>query len=177
MIARITAERRPKVSAFFDAFHDDPRSEWFYLGSNSGPWDASTSDWAEVQRVSCSGDEVHGYFCAYVDRDVRSVTNIAAVSFSPGSLLFARDLERFVRMLMERFVVVRWSCAAGSPNEAIYRRGIERIGGECVGRASRWWRHPSGRLMDAVFFEVLGTLDSAPTNDQKVITFPCAPTP
>jgi hypothetical protein len=157
VIARITNERRPKVAAFFDAFRDDPRSEWFYGGANASAWDAATTDWAEMQRVSCVGDEIHGYLCAYLDRDVRSVTNIAAVCFVPGSLLFPRDLERFVRALMAEFVVVRWSCVAGSPNEAIYRRGVEHIGGACVGRASRWWRLPGGALADAVFFEVLGT--------------------
>lgn len=156
MIAGISGTREREVADLLAAFRDDRRSRWFYVTSFRRKFEVAADDWSQVQRVSVEDGRVVGFLEATVDRETRGVSNLSVVNFEPGNVTFAMDLRRFMLGLVAEFVVVRWSCVSGSPNEELWGRAAEAMGGRRVGMAQRYHRMPGGELADAVFFEVLG---------------------
>lgn len=158
MIRRISPAHATQLQAKWATFLDDPQRSMFYAMSSAieHTLRISESDWNRVQRISLVGDEVVGYMSADVDRDTNAVTSLSAVNFCPGSMVYPRDVMGFVDSLRRQFLVVRWGCAEGSPNEALYRKAIKHVDGEVVGRARHYFRLQTGETVGAVFFESPG---------------------
>lgn len=149
---------RARLSAAMNAFDASPRAAALYQSSAQDEGTVDGNDWSRIQRVSLSADgsTVLGYLSAKIDRDVRRVQELCAISFEPGSVEWAIDLRGFVRDLVAEFEVVHWSAVADSPNAAMYRRAVERLGGRVVGRFSRGGRRLGGRIIDVEWYELLG---------------------
>lgn len=165
MIRRISPALLPVVQQRWAEFLDDAsRSRWYASALTSHAFKAEESDWNNIERVSVAGSVVEGVLGARVDRETDAVTNLYCAGFTAGSLVFARDLCRFVQDRCAEFPVVRWTCIADSPNEEMYRRWVERLGGRVVGRLGRMYRLCDGTIADGVYFEVARRLDARPDN-------------
>jgi hypothetical protein len=137
---------------------DEPRCLYF-VRSSWVDWanlEAAKEEWHRIQRVSVGHDGVlHGWLAASVDRDVRAIEEISALSFRPGSLVWARDLRDFFGfLLLGQFHRIGWSVSVGNPAEAMYDRIVERLGGRVCGRQREIDRNRLGGLVDRKLYEV-----------------------
>lgn len=135
----------------------DPRCH-FFPGCSWTTWKLEVEDteWAKVQRVSFDGTEVVGYLAAGIDRDPRTVDWLAAISYRPGSPIFARDLAAFFHsLLVGGYTRIGWSVTIGNPAEVVYDRAVAELGARVVGVRRRDTRTRDGVIRDSKVYELL----------------------
>ena len=144
-----------------------PDAAWYSQGAwNNYEIQVAANDWAVIQRVSVGPGGLYGMLTADIDRDSVQVSELGALTFKPGSATFARDLARFMAMLildlgMER---IGWSVLVGNPAEVLYDHAIARYGGRVVGVQRRRILRPDRTFVDRKSYEII---PSELTPDQR----------
>lgn len=137
----------------------DPYYKFFHVSEDVVlTIEINNSNWTSHQFVSIGeGQEVLGYMAATVNRTVRSVTNLAVISFKKRNLTFIRDFQRFMWRLFvhHNYIKVRWSVVCGSPNEAAYDRMCKKYGGRIVGIFEKENRLEDGELYNEKHYEIM----------------------
>jgi len=118
------------------------------------------SDWNSAERLSAVREDgrlvVRGYLSADVDLETNTVVALAAISARPHSVVFMRDLGRFIDELVQAHCLLRFCCLVGNPAMRIWRRAAVSRGGGQVGYQRQAARLANGRVVDRVIFEIPG---------------------
>lgn len=156
-----------RLSAAYHAFLASGRSADYQLDSWLTLFKAPEDDWQRIARVATAEDGRYvGILSAYINRDVRSVTQLAAVRFELGGHLdvaWAATLRTWMRGLIDQFEVIHWTARRGSHNAEMWTRAALGLGGRVVGYQRNAGRTPAGGLVDMELYEVPGRGGRGPT--------------
>lgn len=140
----------------------DPRCRWYW-----GEWQIFSkvpeNEWQYLHYVSATRSPdslpiLNGMLWAELDRSSRTIDQLGAVSFIPGSMVFARDMHAFFckKLLLGGWERIGWSVTIGNPIEPMYDRLVESLGGRIVGTQRRFSRdRQTGQMLDRKLYEVL----------------------
>lgn len=110
-------------------------------------------DFASVDKTGI----VIGVISYYTDWVTMSATDLVAINFERGNVIFAKDLYEVIVNIFEKFNLNRlcWSCIADNPAIRGYRHFIEKFGGRECGYFRQETRLQDGKMYDRVYFEIL----------------------
>jgi len=147
--------RRADICALMIKHAYDPKYDYFFASE----WRdfaeekiAPSNDWEKLAMVSVS-DEGLGYLAASIARSTEVVSSLHLANFGCNPLEFAKDTRLFVRRLMQRYDIIRWSVLIGNPVEKHYDRLCHAIGGRIVGTYTRDCRLLDGSYVDRKLYE------------------------
>lgn len=101
-------------------------------------------------------DNIHGYVCAYIERECNKVCGLAAINFYDLNFTFSKDFYIFLTDLFNKykFNKIEWCVVIGNPAEKMYDRIVKKYGGNIVGVKHQSTILHDGILYDEKFYEL-----------------------
>lgn len=120
-------------------------------------WKPAENTWEMHEFVSVHNGKILGFMRYSIDRDANIAYGVQIASFTDQpSIIFGRDLERFLRDVFEKFKIrkLKFSVAIGNPIERSYDRWIEKYDGRIVGIQRQNDKLFDGTYVDVKMYEV-----------------------
>ena len=155
---QVAARHQVALAAAVQVTLDDPRCNYYWneYPTTTG-FKLPDNEWTSIDNVSVVGSALHGYLAATIDRSTRTVDSLGIISFRPGSIVFARDLQTFfAKLILGGWERIGWTVTLGNPAELMYDRLCDRLGGRIVGTQRLLTRSRiTGQLLDRKLYEVI----------------------
>jgi len=133
----------------------------FYTGTSyrNYNFEVERNDWSAIQRVSIDKNGVLiGFMSAYINRESRVVSSFGILNFTKkANLIWSIDIIKFIRELRDRYNASKFEFVAfvGSDAECMYRRFIEKHGGNVAGTLRHTAKLIDGEYYDSTLFEIM----------------------
>jgi len=110
-------------------------------------------EWVSVD----DSGKIHGYFCAWVDKNTFCLNDIGIVRFVEGKR-FSLDFCRYIASIRKRYRLARWACIEGNPASASYDHMVKLLGGKKVGTFTNKVRLSDGQFYNETWYEAPGVV-------------------
>jgi hypothetical protein len=133
----------------------------FYMGTSYRNYnlEIQRNDWNVIQRVSIDkGGKLIGFMSASIDRESRVVGSFGILNFTKKTnIIWSMDIVKFIRELRDQYDASKFEFVGfvGSDAERMYRRFIEKHGGNIAGTLRRTALLIDGNYYDSTLFEIM----------------------
>jgi len=106
-----------------------------------------------------ANNNIMGYLCAYIDRPINNVSQIAAMSFPDwnncNKSIWIEDKHEFFRLMLEKHNKIKFSTLVGSNGEKMWDALVEKMNGRIVGIFKNDEMNTEGKIFDQKWYEIL----------------------
>ncbi len=116
------------------------------------------NSWNKLQFVSVDkNDNIIGYLCASIDRDIHSVTSLGVLNFYDINVTFSRDLHKFLYNLLYEYKYrkLNFSVVIGNPAEKMYDKYVKKYNGRIVGVQKDHVKLQDNQFHDLKLYEIM----------------------
>lgn len=111
----------------------DEKYKFYHMSYPNLTFNIDDHAYEKIQLVSINGNNVVGYFSAYINRPGAYIKQIMAVNFTDNKFVFGKDLRCFIDRLLKTYFKINFTVVCGNPIEISYDKMVEKYGGRIVG--------------------------------------------